>query len=148
MTTLTMQDEEHLRLLAIFHNVVAGLGVLFSLFPLLHLGMGIMLVTGRFETGEQANGFEPAFMGWFFITFSLTWIIVGLTASVFVFRAGRYLRRRERYMFCLVMAGVMCAFAPFGTVLGVFTLLVLHRPTVKEAFAASDATRVMQAQAR
>ena len=40
-------------------------------------------------------------------------------------------------MFCVVTAGVMCAFAPFGTVLGVFTLLVLHRPAVKAAFAAS-----------
>ena len=146
MTTLTTQDEEHLRLLAVFHNVVAGLGVLFSLFPLLHLGMGIMLVTGKFDSGEQAKGFEPALMGGFFIAFSLTWIIAGLTASVFVFRAGRYLRRRERYMFCFVMAGVMCAFAPFGTVLGVFTLLVLLRPTVKEAFAASDAMRPMPTQ--
>ena len=148
MTTLTMQDEEHLRLLVVFHNVVAGLGVLFSLFPLLHLGMGIMLVTGRFAPGDQADGFQPAFMGWFFIAFSLTWMIAGLTMSVFVYRAGRHLRRRERHMFCVVMAGVMCAFAPFGTVLGVFTLLVLHRPTVKDAFAASDATRVASTRAR
>lgn len=148
MTTLTMQDEEHLRLLVVFHNVVAGLGVLFSLFPLLHLGIGIMLVTGRFAPGDQTDGFQPAFMGWFFIAFSLTWMIAGLTMSVFVYRAGRYLRRRERHMFCVVMAGVMCAFAPFGTVLGVFTLLVLHRPTVKDAFLAADATRVASAPAR
>ena len=145
MTTLTAQDEEHLRLLAVFHNVVAGLGVLFSLFPLLHLGMGIMLVTGKFDSGEPANGFEPAFMGWFFIAFSLTWIIAGLTMSVFVFRAGRHLRRRERHMFCVVMAGVMCAFAPFGTVLGVFTLLVLHRPAVRAAFAVSEPVGATQA---
>jgi ABC-type branched-subunit amino acid transport system permease subunit len=148
MTILTAQDEEHLRLLAMFHNVVAGLGVLFSLFPLLHLGMGLMLVTGTFDIGEQPKGFQPAFMGWFFIAFSLAWIIAGLTTSVCIFLAGRHLRRRERHMFCVVTAGVMCAFAPFGTVLGVFTLLVLHRPAVKAAFAASEAAEATQAQAR
>jgi hypothetical protein len=32
------------------------------------------------------------------------------------------------------MAGVMCIFMPFGTVLGVFTLIVLLRPSVKPLF--------------
>ena len=140
MTTLTTQDEEQLRLLAVFHNVVAGLLAVFSLFPLLHLGMGVMIVTGRFGV-DPKESFPPAFMGWLFIAMALAWIAIGLTGAVFVYRAGRYLRRHERYVFCLATAGVLCAFAPFGTVLGVFTLLVLFRPTVKEAFAAADATR-------
>jgi len=37
-------------------------------------------------------------------------------------------------MFCLVMAGVECIFTPFGTVLGVLTIIVLVRPSVKELF--------------
>jgi hypothetical protein len=41
---------------------------------------------------------------------------------------------RKHYTFCLVMAGVECLFMPFGTVLGVFTILVLNRQTVKELF--------------
>jgi hypothetical protein len=32
------------------------------------------------------------------------------------------------------MAAVECLFIPFGTVLGVFTILVLQRPTVKAMF--------------
>jgi len=32
------------------------------------------------------------------------------------------------------MAGVECMFMPFGTVLGVFTIIVLMRPSVKEIF--------------
>ena len=143
MSTLTMQDEEHLRLLALFHNVVAGLGALFACFPLLHLGMGIMMVTGRFETGPSSQDMNPAFFGWFFIAFSVVWIAVGLGMATAVFLAGRYLRRRERYLFCFVVAAVMCAFAPFGTVLGVFTLLVLQRPAVKEAFALNESSRAL-----
>jgi hypothetical protein len=38
------------------------------------------------------------------------------------------------YIFCLVIAAVECIFMPFGTVLGVFTIIVLQRPTVKAMF--------------
>ena len=141
MTSLTIQDEEQLRLLAMFHHVVAGLGVLLSLLPVFHLAMGIMLLTGQLDTGRPTDGFNPAIIGWLFIAFPVVWIIAGLTGAVCMFLAGRHLRRRERYMFCQVIAGVMCVFVPFGTVLGVFTLLVLQRQTVRNAFAMSDAVR-------
>ena len=48
--------------------------------------------------------------------------------------AGRNLARRRRYLFCQVVAGVGCMFMPFGTVLGVFTLVVLSRPAVRNLF--------------
>jgi hypothetical protein len=35
------------------------------------------------------------------------------------------------------MAGIECILMPFGTVLGVFTMIVLTRDAVKTAFAAS-----------
>ena len=37
-------------------------------------------------------------------------------------------------MYCLVMAGVESLFFPLGTVLGVFTIIVLFRKSVKEMF--------------
>jgi hypothetical protein len=51
-----------------------------------------------------------------------------------VFMAAWCLKNRRRYIFCLVVAGFECFFAPFGTVLGVFTILVLSRPSVKALF--------------
>ena len=33
------------------------------------------------------------------------------------------------------MAAISCAFMPFGTVLGIFTLIVLTKPPVKSLFA-------------
>ena len=38
------RDAEHLRLLSIFHYVVAGLMALWACFPLIHLFMGVALV--------------------------------------------------------------------------------------------------------
>ncbi len=52
--------------------------------------------------------------------------------------AGRKLARRRSWTFCLVVASIECLFMPYGTVLGVFTIIVLLRPTVKELFAVNS----------
>jgi hypothetical protein len=64
-----------------------------------------------------------AFVG-LFSCFPIIHLVLGST----------YLNRRLHYMFCLVMAGISCAFFPFGTVLGVFTIVVLSKPEVRAAF--------------
>jgi hypothetical protein len=48
--------------------------------------------------------------------------------------AGRFLAQRKHYVFCIVVAGINCMHAPLGMALGVFTLIVLTRPTVKQMF--------------
>jgi hypothetical protein len=127
-------DLEHLKLLSIFHYVVGGLAALCSLFPLLHLGMGIAMVTGRMP--DAADQPEAVLFGWFFIIFAAGMIVGGVSFALGLVLAGRFLARRVNYIFCFVMAALSCIFVPFGTVLGVFTMVVLMRPTVKEMFAA------------
>ena len=61
-------------------------------------------------------------------------ILGGLAMATCVAIAGRRLAGHRSYTFCLVIAGIECAFSPFGTVLGVFTIVVLIRPSVKERF--------------
>jgi hypothetical protein len=61
-------------------------------------------------------------------------ILGGWTGAALIAWAGRCLARRMHYTYCLMMAGVACVFMPFGTVLGVFTILVLVKPGVKAAF--------------
>ena len=124
------QDVEHLRLLSAFHHVVAALVALFSLFPVIHLVIGIGLATGSFEEADPM----ARTMGWFFTAFAGAFILGGLAFAACMVLAGRFLAQRRRYTFCLVMAGVSCMFMPFGTVLGVFTILVLLRDSVKALF--------------
>jgi hypothetical protein len=127
------QDEEHLRLLSIFHHVVAGLAALFALFPVFHLIIGLFFIFApdKFAGNGQP---PPAFLGWFFVIFALLFITLGWIFAAFVLAAGRFLARRKHYKFCLVMAAVECLFMPFGTVLGVFTIIVLVREPVKLLF--------------
>ena len=124
------QDSEHLKLLAIFHCVVAGMAALFACIPFIHFFMGLALATGVFpDTDSEA---QP--IGIFIMVFAGLFILAGWTLATFIAVTGRSLQARKRYTFCLVMAGVECIFMPFGTVLGVFTIIVLMRDTVKELF--------------
>jgi hypothetical protein len=126
------QDEEHLRLLSIFHYVVAGMVALFSLFPVIHLVIGIMTVINPAFLGPGAP--PPPFVGWLFIGIGLFGILFGETMAVLIFLTGRFLSRSKHHLFCMVIAGIECVIMPFGTVLGVFTLIVLLREPVKDLF--------------
>jgi len=134
------QDLEHLRLLSIFHYVVAGLTALFACFPVFHLifGLVMLLAPGVFENHQHGPPHDPAIlrlMGAIFAFVAAMIILAGWSLAVCIFLAGRFLNLRRHYMFCLVIAALMCMITPFGTVLGVFTIIVLVRPSVKPLFA-------------
>lgn len=131
------KDLEHLRLLSIFHYVVAGLAAFFSCFALLYSIFGILMISGAMSGNGKAP--PPPFLGWMFIVFSAVALLLGWGFAACLVLAGRYLQAHRRYTFCLVIAGLECMFSPFGTVLGVFTLIVLLRPSVQELFGQSVA---------
>ncbi len=126
------RDAGHLDLLATFHFVVAALTALFSCFPFIHLIIGIVMVNGGMQGAR--GGPPPAFVGWLFIAIAGALILGGWTFALLLALAGNALRLRRRYHFCFVIAAIACLFAPLGTVLGVFTILVLSRDTVKQTF--------------
>ena len=127
-------DNEHLKLLCIFHYVVSGMAALFACFPFIHLVLGLVFILAAQKFGHGSQR-PPALIGWFFVVFASVFILLDWTFAVLVLNAGRFIARRKHYTFCFVAACVECLFMPFGTVLGVFTILVLNRQSVKELFA-------------
>ena len=127
-------DSEHLRLLAIFHYVVAGLAALFSFFPLLYSAMGGFMLYAAHHPGPHNQEPPPAIVGWIFIVFGALFFLAGLAMAICILIAGRSLARQRRYWFAFVVACVECVFIPFGTILGVFTIIVLSRESVKALF--------------
>ena len=125
-------DEQYLKLLSIFHYVVGGIAGLFACFPIIHLVVGIGILISSLTHSSQ--GGPPAFFGLFFVVIAGSFILFGWAFAICIILAGRFISKRKNHMFCLVMAGVECIFTPFGTVLGVFTIINLIRPSVKELF--------------
>jgi hypothetical protein len=129
---MTTSDRDHLRILSICHYVLAGLFFVFGGFAILYLAIGAAIVAEA-PAGPAGNG-PPEFMGWIFVGFAGFMIAFywGMAAALAL--AGHCLSQRKWRTFCLVTAGFACLFQPIGTVLGVFTFIVLLRPSVRDAF--------------
>jgi hypothetical protein len=132
MPANSADDDDHLRLLTIFHYIVAGLTALFGCMPCIHLSFGIAFLAGAFHDDHGVPA--PRFIGVILVVVASAMIIMFWTLALFIFFAGRNLARRRRHTFCFVMACIECVFMPFGTVLGVFSIIVLMRPSVKQLF--------------
>lgn len=100
---------------------------LFACVPLLHVGLGIAMVAGGFD-GKDA---PPPIIGWLFIVIAGIFILSGWALSACIILAGRKIKRCRSWTFCLVVACFMCLMMPFGTFLGVFTVIVLMRESVR-----------------
>ena len=122
------RDTEQLNLLAIFHYVVAGLAALFSFFPLIYTAVGVIFIfAARQGTAKPGEELPPEFLGWIFAVLGSVLFVMGIAMAICILIAGRCLSRPRCYSFALVMACVECLFIPFGTSLGVFTIIVLLR---------------------
>jgi hypothetical protein len=69
-----------------------------------------------------------------FVIMGSVFIIFGWSIAICILLAGKQLRRHKSRTFCMVVAGIECMIMPFGTVLGVFTLIALNKDSIKEIF--------------
>lgn len=125
------EDEQHLTALAIGHFIYAALtGVIACVF-----GVYVVVAMFAFSSIPKSPGAPPpaaigaAVAGVFgFIAL----LILGM-AAMLVF-SGLSIQKRQRRTLSFVMACLICMNVPLGTLLGVLTLIVLNRPSVKELY--------------
>lgn len=130
MNDISKEDDYHLQLLSTFYYVIAGLMALVGLFPILHLMVGL----GAMGVAVGQREVFPAFFGVLFAGMAVLMIAICWAVAFCLYLTGNYLRDRRHHMFCLVVAAISCASFPLGTVLGVLSILVLIRPSVKRQF--------------
>ena len=128
---LTQQDVDQLRWIQIFYYVTTGLFALAGCFPLIHLTIGAFLV---FAPSANAQG-DPELVGWIFMAIAIAIMTFFWIFAALQFMTARNIERRRRHTLCVVVAAISAATCfPFGTALGIFTIIVLMRPQVKAAF--------------
>jgi hypothetical protein len=98
-------DQQQLDLLATFHYVVAGITALIGCFPIIHLAIGIAILSGAIPHKPDETFLETLF-GALFAGVAAMMILAFWALALFVFSAGRLLKQRRRHTFCLVVAGV------------------------------------------
>ena len=130
------RDADHLNLLAIFHFVGAGLALFGILFLLLHFAIMHAVFANPKIWADQKNGPPPAeffaIFQWLYL-FAGVWLFTSLSLNVL---SGLFLRARKHRTFSFAVAGLNCLHMPLGTVLGVFTIIVLNRASVRELYEA------------
>lgn len=124
-------DLQYIKILSIFYYVIGGLIALVSCLALLYLFIGVMFVTNPPPTG---GGPPPPAIGWFFIVVSIAVMVIGWTWAVALMIAGWHMGKCRHYLYCMVMGCSALLYVPLGTVLGVFTIIVLVRPNAKRLF--------------
>jgi len=129
-------DLSHLKTLAICHWVGAGLIGLISCMFIIHIVMGIAALNGTFPAGPQPSGqpFPDKLFGWMFISIGSAFLILGWALAGLTLYSGFKIHKLEKRLLSMIVAGILCAFMPIGTVLGVFTLIVLNRASVKSLY--------------
>lgn len=131
-------DSSHLNALSVCHFIWGGLLAFFSCFPIIHIVLGVMVMNGSVpmnsSTSPGAPQLDPHWFGLFFIIFGSLFVLLGWTLAGFTIASGLFIRRRRRRMWSIVIAAINCAIIPFGTTLGVFTLIVRLRDSVRHAY--------------
>jgi hypothetical protein len=93
------QDTEQLRLLAIFHYVVAGLAALSSFFPLLYTAVGtIFIFVARHPAAagpKPGEELPPEFLGWIFAVVGSLFFLLGIAMAICILITGQCLSRRK-----------------------------------------------------
>lgn len=131
-------DNEHLRVLSICYFVSAGMNVFFSLFGLLYAFMGLVLTAAASQTTSQPNQPPPAFVALFFGAFGFGIFSIMVVLAVLKFITAQRLKQRRSRTLCMIVAGLTCLGIPVGTALGVFTFVVLSRPSIVREFDAKE----------
>ena len=121
-------------MLAIFHFVGAGLALLGILFLLAHFAFFHAVFENPKMWQNQKQGPPPAeffaVFKWFYLVMGFWFLISGVLNVI----SGLCLRARKHRNFSIVVAGINCVHLPLGTALGIFTIIVLLRDSVRESY--------------
>jgi hypothetical protein len=128
-------DIRYLDLIALFHVIVGLVVGLFSCLPLVNLSMGLSMLSDIPKMIVQDVTFSPfALLPIMFTLLPILIVVLGWMFAIAISLNGFYIKNRQWHTYCVVIGGVETIFMPFGTVLGVFTIILLTKPNIKKLF--------------
>jgi hypothetical protein len=127
-------DADHLTLLAVFHFLAAALALLGTLGLLAQQAMMRSFFDDPRIWQNQPVDRPPEQFFELFKWISLFVAAVLFASAVLNLLSGFFIRARKYRTFSFVVAACNCLHIPLGTILGVFTFIVLMRDSVRELY--------------
>ena len=130
-------NAEHMNLLSIFYFAFGGLSLLGAFILLIYMvvfGAIFSNKTIQESINQQPEGEVVNYVfGIVSVVFLVIFILV-LAVGILQIIAGFRLRQKRNRNFIIVVAVLALLSFPLGTILGIFTIIVLSRPAVIEMF--------------
>jgi len=136
------EDAEHLSALSIGHFILSGVALLGAAPTLFYgvagaklmdeLGSDMSMAMGD-VTGQNSDAILQD-LGSLVTALIVSAVVLAVVSAVHLLVVGVMIRKRRWWTFCYLTGWGECLMFPFGTILGIFTILVLSRPSVKRAF--------------
>ena len=144
------EDTEHLSALSIGHFILSGVALLGGIPTLVfgiagaklidEVGSDLSMAMGEIpgQAVTDALGGSPEAMAQdlnsLIITMIVGGLLIALISALHLAVVGVQIRNRRWWTVCYLTGWGECLMFPFGTVLGIFTIIVLSRPSVKRLF--------------
>ncbi|MEN8120690.1 MAG: hypothetical protein ABFS35_10100 [Bacteroidota bacterium] len=123
-------DNEHLNLLSIFYFIFGGLTIFTSFIILAYITLFSAIFTNIPMDGSDIKDFPLEIL--FFVFAGLFVFVFGY--GILLVIAGVNIRKKAKRVFSLVVGAMALISFPFGTALGVFSIIVLTRNSVLELY--------------
>ena len=130
--TVKNGDSELYTIVSIFHFVVGGFQILLSSIGVIYMAVGYLITTGAIDSAKSEP--PPEVMGWIFSGVGLVFTVILLTLGILVIKTGLNLMKKRHRTFCIVIDAILCLAMPFGTIVGIFGLVLLMKPETEELF--------------
>ena len=123
-------DADHLKMLSVGFYIQSGISLLLGLYGLFYIVLGLL----GGSTGQPGERL-PMMV---FVGMGVGLLVIGLLMAALNLVAGRSMTRKQNATLIQILAGLSCLNVPYGTALGVLTLMVMNRPSVKALFEGRD----------
>ncbi len=129
-------DNEHLRLLSFFHYISGAFTIAFSSMFIFHLiFFGYMTSNPElFQNAEVDNAIEAINIMRIFVAVFGTFVILGLSYGVCEIVSGVFIKQRKYRLFSMIVAIPRIILIPYGTILSMFTFILLDRDSIKSQY--------------
>lgn len=129
------RDKRHLKILSIVQIIYGCVMLLFTT-------IGSLWVYRIFnDLVNEMNKELPLIVGAITMGMAMLMVWASLIFEICIILMGQFLVHYKRYKFCFYMALIECVNVPLGTIIGVSTILILRRDSVKELFTTSEEER-------
>lgn len=128
----SIYQTNNLKMFSTLFLVKGILNIFISLFFLIYASLGSLI----FNMDEIKNGMDeiPFSPGYIFVIIGSIGFFVSIAFAIATLVASKYLKVPKNYTFIMVIAFLNCLTGVLGILLGVFTIIELNKPHVKQLF--------------